>query len=108
MSAKQSWPNTGKCSPALRMNIRTGIRQQVLEFIRSHSYQVKRGRRSQVTSDADENKFLECADAARADYLLYGNQRQLSEVLEESESNHVARNYQHQQSERQALTGSTA
>ncbi len=26
-----------------------------------------------VTKDPDDNKFLECADAARADYLLTGN-----------------------------------
>jgi len=25
-----------------------------------------------VTPDPDDNKFLECADAARADYLLTG------------------------------------
>jgi predicted nucleic acid-binding protein len=28
-----------------------------------------------VTRDPDDNKFLECADAARADYLVTGNQR---------------------------------
>jgi predicted nucleic acid-binding protein len=27
-----------------------------------------------VTKDPDDNKFLECADAARADYLVTGNQ----------------------------------
>jgi len=26
-----------------------------------------------VTSDPDDNIFLECADAARADYLITGN-----------------------------------
>jgi predicted nucleic acid-binding protein len=29
----------------------------------------------QVTKDPDDNKFLECVDAARADYLVTGNQR---------------------------------
>jgi predicted nucleic acid-binding protein len=29
----------------------------------------------QVTSDPDDNIFVECADAARADYLVTGNQR---------------------------------
>jgi predicted nucleic acid-binding protein len=28
-----------------------------------------------VTTDPDDNKFLECADAARADYLITGNQK---------------------------------
>ena len=29
----------------------------------------------EVARDADDNKFLECADAARADYLITGNQK---------------------------------
>jgi predicted nucleic acid-binding protein len=28
-----------------------------------------------VAPDPDDNKFLECADAARADYLVTGNPR---------------------------------
>jgi predicted nucleic acid-binding protein len=28
-----------------------------------------------VTRDPADNKFIECADAARADYLITGNQR---------------------------------
>jgi predicted nucleic acid-binding protein len=31
-----------------------------------------------VTHDPDDNKFLECADAALADYLVTGNQRHFS------------------------------
>jgi predicted nucleic acid-binding protein len=30
---------------------------------------------AQVTSDPADNMFIECADAARADYLVTGNQR---------------------------------
>jgi predicted nucleic acid-binding protein len=30
---------------------------------------------AQITSDPDDNIFVECADAARADYLVTGNQR---------------------------------
>jgi predicted nucleic acid-binding protein len=41
----------------------------------SHSHPVKPSRALQVTKDPDDNKFLECADAARADYLVTGNQR---------------------------------
>lgn len=58
-----------------KMNIRKGLQQQMLQLIRSHSYTVKAARPLQVTLDPDDNKFLECADAARADYLLTGNQR---------------------------------
>lgn len=58
-----------------KMDIRKGLRQQMLQLVRSHSYSVKPARLLQVTPDPDDNKFLECADAARADYLLTGNQR---------------------------------
>jgi uncharacterized protein len=57
------------------LKIRKGLRQQVLQLIRSHAHSVKPSRPLQVTSDPDDNKFLECADAARADYLVTGNQR---------------------------------
>jgi uncharacterized protein len=57
------------------LRIRKGLRQQVLQLIRSHAHSVKPSRPLQVTSDPDDNKFLECADAARADYLVTGNQR---------------------------------
>jgi uncharacterized protein len=32
-------------------------------------------RRLEVSSDPDDNMFIECAAAARADYLITGNQR---------------------------------
>ena len=59
--------------PELR--IRKGLRQQLLQLIKNHSYTVVPTRRLDVTSDPDDNMFLECADAARADYLVTGNQR---------------------------------
>ena len=59
--------------PELR--IRKGLRQQLLQLIKNHSYTVVPTRRLDVTSDPDDNMFLECADAARADYLLTGNQK---------------------------------
>ena len=58
-----------------KLKIRKGLRQQVLQFIKRHSRCVRPARTLQVTSDPDDNKFLECADAARADYLVTGNQR---------------------------------
>lgn len=58
-----------------KMKIRKGLQHQLLALIRSHSYTVKPSRQLQVTPDPEDNKFLECADAARADYLVTGNQR---------------------------------
>ena len=58
-----------------RMDIRKGLRQQLLQLIKNHAYAVTPARSLQVTPDPDDNKFLECADAAHADYLVTGNQR---------------------------------
>jgi putative PIN family toxin of toxin-antitoxin system len=55
--------------------IRRGLRQQLLQFIRNRAQLVHPARALQVAKDPDDNKFLECADAARADYLITGNQR---------------------------------
>ncbi len=59
--------------PELR--IRKGLQRQLLELIRRQTYSVRGSRASHVTADPDDNKFLECADAARADYLVTGNVR---------------------------------
>jgi putative PIN family toxin of toxin-antitoxin system len=57
------------------LKIRKGLRQQVLQLIRSHSQTVTPSQPLQITPDPDDNIFLECADAARADYLVTGNPR---------------------------------
>ena len=54
---------------------RRGLRRQLLQLIKNHAYLVNLARALLVTKDPDDNKFLECADAARADYLITGNQR---------------------------------
>lgn len=59
--------------PALR--IRKGLRQQLLQLIKNRSHIVTPTRRLEVTSDPDDNIFLECADVAAADYLVTGNQK---------------------------------
>jgi putative PIN family toxin of toxin-antitoxin system len=59
--------------PELR--IRKGLRLQLMQLLKSRSYTVAPRRRLEVTSDPDDNIFLECADAARADYLITGNQK---------------------------------
>ena len=53
--------------------IRKGLRQQLLQLIKNRSHTVVPSRLLEVTSDPDDNIFLECADAARADYLVAGN-----------------------------------
>lgn len=55
--------------------IRRGLRQQLLQLIKNHAQLVTPARALRVATDPDDNKFIECADAARADYLITGNQR---------------------------------
>src|SRR5579863_7859748 len=51
-----------------KMKIRKGLRQQLLQLLRSHAHSVTPTRPIQVARDPDDDKFLECADVARADY----------------------------------------
>ena len=55
--------------------IRKGLRQQLLDLIKKRAHPVNPTRTVQVARDPDDNIFLECADAARADYLVTGNSR---------------------------------
>jgi len=57
------------------LQIRKGLRQQLLNLIAKRAHPVTPARQIAVTSDPDDNIFLECADAARADYLVTGNTR---------------------------------
>ena len=57
------------------LGIRKGLRQQLLQLVKNHTHMVSPSRRLEVTKDPDDNIFLECADAARADYLITGNQK---------------------------------
>ena len=57
------------------LKIRKVLRQQLLQLIRSQAYSVSLTHPLLVTGDPDDNKFVECADTARADYLVTGNQR---------------------------------
>lgn len=59
--------------PELR--IRKGLQLQLLQLIKKRSHVVAKTRRLEVTHDPDDNIFLECADAGRADYLVTGNQK---------------------------------
>jgi uncharacterized protein len=57
------------------LKIRRGLRQQLLQLIKNHSQLVRVVHPLRVAKDPGDDKFLECADAARADYLVTGNQR---------------------------------
>ncbi len=64
--------------------IRKGLRQQFLQQIENSSHLISPSRKIQVTIDPDDNIFLECADAARADYLVTGNLRHFPRFWKQS------------------------
>jgi putative PIN family toxin of toxin-antitoxin system len=55
--------------------IRRSSQQRLLQLVRNESHLVHPTRAVQAAGDPDDDKFLECADAARADYLVTGNSR---------------------------------
>lgn len=57
------------------LQIRKGLRQQLLQLVGKRAHSVAPASRLHVAIDPGDNKFLECADAARADYLVTGNTR---------------------------------
>ena len=56
-------------------HIRKGLQQRFLRLIERDAHFVEPARRLQVTGDPEDNIFVECADAARADFLVTGNIR---------------------------------
>src|SRR5271157_3955709 len=59
--------------PELR--IRKPLRLQFLYLLHNRAHLISPTRRIQAASDPHDNIFRECADAARADYLITGNPR---------------------------------
>jgi uncharacterized protein len=57
------------------LQIRKGLQHQVLQLIKNRARRVVPSRPLEVTLDPADNIFLECADVARADYLVTGNPR---------------------------------
>jgi putative PIN family toxin of toxin-antitoxin system len=57
------------------LRIRKRLRQQLLQLIRNQTRLIVPSRLPQITTDPADNIFLECADAARADYVVTGNVR---------------------------------
>ena len=58
-----------------RLGIHKGARLHLLDLIRNRGILIAPRIRVQAANDPDDDKFLECADAARADYLITGNRR---------------------------------
>lgn len=57
------------------LEIRRSLRQQLLRLIRNQTRMIVPSRLPPLTTDPGDNIFIECADAARADYLITGNAR---------------------------------
>ena len=57
---------------------------QLLQLVRNRSHTAVPARRLDVPSDLDDNMFLECADAARADYLVTGNKKHFPRFWEKA------------------------
>lgn len=57
------------------LHIRRGMRAQILQMIRNRGFLVSPQRKVEAANDPGDNMFLECAEAARADYLITGNLR---------------------------------
>jgi putative PIN family toxin of toxin-antitoxin system len=57
------------------LRIRRTLRHQFLELMKKHCRVVIPSNLPLATTDAHDNIFIECADAARADYLVTGNIR---------------------------------
>jgi len=55
--------------------IRKGLRRQLLDLLARRAIRVKPAGKINVASDPADNMFLECAETARADYLITGNLR---------------------------------
>lgn len=57
------------------LGIRKGLQAQFGQFVEQYARIVFARRPLYVTVDPADNMFLECADAAHADYLITGNAR---------------------------------
>lgn len=57
------------------LKIRRSVQQQLLQLIQNNVRVITPSHLAAETSDPQDNIFIECADAARADYLITGNPR---------------------------------
>src|ERR1700728_2456024 len=64
------------------LSMRKGLRLQLLQLLKNHSHLVTPSPHLEVTSDPDDNIFVECADAARANFLITGNRKHFPDFWE--------------------------
>ena len=64
--------------PAFRL--RKGAQLQTLQLIKNRAYLITPKVRIRAANDPDDDIFIECADAARADYLVTGNQKHFQKL----------------------------
>ena len=55
------------------LHIRKSLRRKFLDLISDRSRLASPSQRIYAAKDPDDNKFLECCDEAKADYLVTGN-----------------------------------
>jgi hypothetical protein len=65
------------------------LRLQLLQLIKNQSHVVAPSRRIEVTSDPDDNIFVECADAARVRTSGHRQSEAFSAVLEKHKDHHA-------------------
>jgi uncharacterized protein len=64
-----------------KFGIEPKLVQDSLQLIKSKAKKVRPKRSITESPDPDDNKFLECADSAGADYLVTGNKRHFPSSL---------------------------
>ncbi len=62
-------------NPTLVVPDSEGPPSPTIAAIENRAHRIAASRLPILTADHDDNKFLECADASRADYLVTGNRR---------------------------------
>ena len=67
-----------------RLAIDSGKAADAMARIRAHVSVISPAVRVAAASDPDDNRFLECAEAAQAHYLVTGNIRHFPEVWKET------------------------
>jgi putative PIN family toxin of toxin-antitoxin system len=55
------------------LHLRRGVQLQLMQMVKNHSTVVSPAKSLLVSVDPDDNRFLECVEAARADYFITGN-----------------------------------
>jgi uncharacterized protein len=56
-----------------KFRISRGERHRIFQLVKNGARLIEARAKVRVSSDATDDKFLECAEAARADYLVTGN-----------------------------------